>query len=75
MKTIPLTQGQVATIDDADYPLVSQHTWWLDREKHTSYAVTQVGRKTIRMHSLLSRKGKYAPKLAMHCAQCRIEAT
>jgi AP2 domain. len=24
---IPLTRGQVALIDDADYPLVSQHVW------------------------------------------------
>lgn len=29
MKTIPLTKGAVAIVDDRDYPAVSRHKWYL----------------------------------------------
>ena len=33
MKQIPLTQGQVAIVDDDDYPRLSQFKWHLQPEK------------------------------------------
>lgn len=30
MRTIPLTQGQVAIVDDADFEAVSAHKWYFD---------------------------------------------
>lgn len=40
--SIPLTQGQVAIVDDADAPLVAQHHWWASRGAYSYYAVTKV---------------------------------
>jgi hypothetical protein len=54
MKEIPLTQGSVAIIDDADYELVSQYKWQLSPNKNTGYA----------SHAF-SKKGKYY-RLYMH---------
>lgn len=51
MKTIPLTQGFAARIDDADYERVSQYKWRVRRKNaHTMYAVTGRG---IRMHRFI----------------------
>lgn len=33
MKTIPLTKGLVAVIDDADYELVSEYSWYASQPK------------------------------------------
>lgn len=67
MIEIPLTQGQVALIDDEDYKLVSQYKWHARWDKHTKsyYAATNVkkedgGRTTLKMHRLImnAEKGK-----------------
>jgi len=52
---IPLTNGGVALIDDADYPLVSRHNWhWRQsRGKRVRYAVTVHRQHVIRMHRLI----------------------
>ena len=67
MIEIPLTQGQVALIDDEDYDLVSQHKWCASWNKRTKsyYAVTKIikpdGKQTtLRMHRLImnAKKGE-----------------
>lgn len=59
MIEIPLTQGQVALIDDEDYELVSKYKWYAERDGNTYYAVSHTSRKTpprkhIRMHRLIT---------------------
>lgn len=45
MKTIPLTQGRVAVVDNADYALVSRYRWYAHKRRgkhHTAfYAATR----------------------------------
>jgi hypothetical protein len=62
---IPLTQGQVALIDDEDFELVLAYKWNADLNKHTKsfYAVTNVtkpdGKRTkLLMHRLIMRAQK-----------------
>lgn len=54
---IKLTQGKFALVDDADFPLVSQHTWRVVKSYNTFYAIADVGerskRKTLLMHRLI----------------------
>ena len=40
MKEIPLTQGQVALIDDDDYEWASQYKWHAQKKNHTFYATS-----------------------------------
>ena len=68
MITIPLTQGQVTTIDDVDWDLVKDHKWCAIKKKNeTYYATTAIphpdkpGRYTqLQMHRLLmgAKKGQ-----------------
>ena len=67
MIEIPLTQGQVALIDDEDYELVSRYKWCAHWNKHTKsyYAETNLkkeggGYATIIMHRIImnAKKGK-----------------
>jgi hypothetical protein len=62
---IPLTQGQVALIDDEDFELVLAYKWNADLNKHTKsfYAVTNVtkpdGKRTkLLMHRLIMNAQK-----------------
>lgn len=54
MQRIPLTQGKIARVDDADYALLSQWKWGYLPNKRSGYAVrfeTRGGqRRTIYMH-------------------------
>ncbi|MHB1266985.1 MAG: AP2 domain-containing protein [Acidithiobacillus ferriphilus] len=55
---IPLTQGQVALIDDEDYELVSQYKRCVTKYGNNFYAVTNIyscgyKRTTIRIHRLV----------------------
>jgi hypothetical protein len=61
MKTIPLTQGQFAVVDDADYEALSQHKWCAEKKGRTYYAVRgrkrnerQSGRGNIKMHMVIA---------------------
>jgi hypothetical protein len=61
MRTIELTQGKVALVDDADWLMVNQHEWRARRSKHerTWYALAnghpKDGRRTtIYMHRLIT---------------------
>lgn len=49
MKYIELTKGQRATVDDEDWPYLSQFRWWFDG----MYAQGRVNGKQVRMHRLL----------------------
>lgn len=56
MKTILLTQGRVAIVDDEDYDLLMQYSWQV--EKRRLYAVGNTKgsikeRKRLRMHRLI----------------------
>lgn len=55
---IPLTRGKVAIIDEADWPLVSGHRWYANKDHNTFYAMAKVRREdgsrtAIKMHRLL----------------------
>lgn len=56
MKTIPLTKGKVAVVDDVDFEGLSQFKWQALEDKHLWYAV-----RTIRV-------GKKRTSLLMHRA-------
>jgi hypothetical protein len=61
MKTIPLTQGKVALVDDEDYERVNAHKWCAQRSGSRWYAVRWVyrnGRRTLeRMHRFVLGAG------------------
>lgn len=55
MKTIQLTNGQTAIVDDEDFAALSRFNWFAKRDKHTWYAARTSSRldgprKTLRMH-------------------------
>jgi hypothetical protein len=57
MKTIPLTQGKVAIVDDEDYEELNKYKWHADDSTGLWYAKRNVGiegkRTTIKMHRQL----------------------
>ena len=57
MKFIPLTQGKVAFVDDADYPMVSKYRWHVNRVGNRWYAMRNVydngSRTKLRMHNVI----------------------
>ena len=54
MKTIPLTQGKVAIVDDEDYERLNQFKWYAVKSDSTFYAQRHAWRENkriiIRMH-------------------------
>lgn len=65
MKTIALTQGQVTTVDDADFEALSKFKWCALKRKHTFYAVRGtpgVRNIKIQMHRQIlgTPKGEYS---------------
>lgn len=55
MKRIPLTKGFEAIVDDEDYELVSQYSWycWSNAKCNAMYARGFVGPKQMPMHRLI----------------------
>ncbi len=58
MKTIPLTHGKLAIVDDRDFEMVSRHKWSAHKSGKNWYASTNVpngsGRqRTVKMHQLI----------------------
>ncbi len=68
MRTIQLTQGQVALVDDEDYLELSKYKWCYHKKKtdHTGYAVRStfdgITKRTVRMHRQIMnlQKGEIA---------------
>ena len=57
VKEIPLTQGKIALVDDADFDELNQFKWFASRNKKNWYALrsTKINGKSvqIRMHDVL----------------------
>lgn len=55
VKRIPLTQGQFALVDDADYEKLSQWKWYALWAKNTQsfYAMRRDGSQRVRMHRFI----------------------
>lgn len=57
MKTINLTQGRVALVDDEDFDRVNQFKWYASNHKHTWYAqrnrMINGKKSTQRLHSFI----------------------
>lgn len=72
MKTIPLTQGKVALVDDDVSEALSDFNWCAKRDGKTYYAMRRVSRPgrsqtTVCMHREIFRlKGKPVPKKVDH---------
>ena len=47
MKRISLTQGQFATVDDEDFELLNQWTWWAVLSSSNTYSAKRLG---VSMH-------------------------
>lgn len=58
MKTINLTKGLIAEIDDEDFDKVSQYKWFARKGNNTFYGATWVGewreRKLLHLHHLIA---------------------
>lgn len=52
MKIIPLTQGLVATIDDADYEAVSQYLWHAQKSSKF-YAKSRINKRIVGLHNFI----------------------
>lgn len=52
MIEIPLTQGQVALIDDEDWDLVSEFKWFAQKDKKTYYA-RRANRPKVLLHRFI----------------------
>lgn len=53
MKTIVLTQGKAALVDDGDFEFLSKFKWHAHKDRHTYYARSRHGGATLRMHRLI----------------------
>ena len=74
MKTIPLTFGMVAVVDDADYDFVNQWKWHAKRDQGCYYAARSVTvngkRKTLRLARILA--GAAPGQLVDHIDRCTL---
>lgn len=54
-----MTQGISATIDDADYEMLSKFSWWPNKVGESTYAITKIGRRTLQMHRVIMNTGLF----------------
>jgi hypothetical protein len=70
MKTIPLTRGKVALVDDRDFARVSKLKWYAKPSRQTWYAVRNVRvngkRMTVGMHRFILESRLAASKMPDH---------
>jgi hypothetical protein len=60
MRTISLTQGQVALVDDEDFSVLSRYSWCAQKPKDVFYAQTRLPKtKVVYMHSFLIPDANY----------------
>jgi hypothetical protein len=59
LKTIELTQGRVALVDDEDFELLEQHSWYFNTGR--GYVCSSIGGKTTYIHRLIMH-----PELGLH---------
>jgi hypothetical protein len=73
-RTITLSGGEVAIVDEADYALVSQHTWRLGEK---GYAVAKIcvdgKRLNVRMHRLIMGLRNGDPRHIDHRNRVRLD--
>ncbi len=63
MKTIELTRGYFAIVDDVDYNRIAKYSWWASRGRDNAFvAKGKVGRKGKRKHCLMHRYILKVPK-------------
>lgn len=55
MKSIALTQGKVAVVDDADFEFLSQFKWYAMRNGQTFYAMKALWEDRKRRHTAMHR--------------------
>lgn len=53
MKTIPLTQGKVAIVDDEDYSKISAYKWYVSGKNGNAYAATRINGGNVQMHRFI----------------------
>jgi hypothetical protein len=58
MKTIPLSQGKVALVDDEDFERISTYRWNLLRCRNIMYAQCHLTDRTVLMHRLVMNAPK-----------------
>ncbi len=61
-KTIPLTQGRFAIVDDDVYEWASKHKWFTQRSGRRFYACRRVGKQNAQTQLFLHREILNAPK-------------
>ncbi len=54
VRSIELTQGREALVDDEDYDQVSQFKWYAGKIRNTYYAMRTVDHATQYMHTLIT---------------------
>lgn len=59
MKTLPLSQGKVALVDDADYGQVSGFKWTALNSNGRWYAYRKEGKRTVYLHRFLLQTEQY----------------
>lgn len=67
MKTIQLTRGMVAVVDDYDYDFLRRFSWTVQHSNGRNwYASREIDGKTILMHRYMMSVGDSSDKIVMH---------